>query len=303
MKSIVDFINESLENSIYEAASNDVKLMKKWLKEHKAKKLKVVGDEISIIGKTGSTYNELTFDNAENELPEYVKFNKEPYNATLEITGKGLLSLKGFPAPSTEGSLNIWDSDLEDFDLDFSNNKENGTITLHNCNKLKSFSGFKTIKGNSIPYVYIYGCKSLSSLQDFEGKNIKLSRVENADIKSLKGYPVVRTDKGGSDIKVFNCPNLVSLDIESNLTPNTIEIQNCPKLSKVGNINFKNGEVNYLYICDCPNVDEAFIEELVDNIKFGKDWGIINLAGTKVSENSNIVKKLKKKCPDFDFKF
>ena len=111
MKSIVDFINESLENNIYESASNEVKLMKKWLKEHNAKKLKVVGDEISIIGKTGSTYNELTFDNDENELPEYVKFNKEPYNATLEITGKGLLSLKGFPAPSTEGSLNSWDSE------------------------------------------------------------------------------------------------------------------------------------------------------------------------------------------------
>ena len=59
MKSIVDFINESLENNIYEAASNEVKLMKKWLKEHNAKKLNAVTENFLHCEIIGEVPNEL----------------------------------------------------------------------------------------------------------------------------------------------------------------------------------------------------------------------------------------------------
>ena len=53
MKSLLEYICES-PDIILESTPEDVKTMKKWLKAHQSKKLKVVGDEITVVGKTGT---------------------------------------------------------------------------------------------------------------------------------------------------------------------------------------------------------------------------------------------------------
>ena len=302
MKSLLEYLYES-SDIILESNPEDVKAMKKWLKSHQAKKLKVVGDEIVLAGKTGTTFNEITFDGSEKELPEFVKFQKEPFASTLEINGKGLETLKGFPTPGAAAHLSLYDFDsLEDFDMDFSNNDVQGTINLYDCTKLKSFSGFKTIKTKypHVPYVYIYRAKNLTSLEDFDGAPVRLCHIEECGIKSLKGFTVyqdIYNKENGIKIQVKKCPNLTTLDLQGDIAPRSIELGFCPKLSKVGNTSFGKGKVSFLYLYQCSSVDEEFLEDLLSRFEFDTNWGTLQLEGTKISPDSEVVKKFKEEHP------
>jgi hypothetical protein len=302
MKSLLECLYES-PNIILESTPEDVKAMKKWLKSHQAKKLKVVGDEIVLAGKTGAVFNEITFDGSEKELPEFVKFQKEPFVSTLEINGKGLETLKGFPTPGAAAHLSLYNFDsLEDFDMDFSNNDVQGTINFYDCTKLKSFSGFKTIKTKypHVPYVYIYRATKLTSLEDFDGAPVRLCYIEESGIKSLKGltiYPDIYDKNSGTKIEVKKCPNLTTLDLQGDLAPKSIELSFCTKLNKVGNTSFGKGKVKFLYLYQCSSVDEEFLEDLLSKIEFDTKWGELQLEGTKISPDSEVVKKFKEEHP------
>lgn len=305
MKSLLEYICES-PDIILESTPDDIKAMKKWLKSHQAKKLKVVGDEITVAGKTGTSINEITFDGSEKELPDFVKFDKTPYSATLEINGKGLETLKGFPTPGAAAHLSLYDFDsLEDFDMDFSNNDVQGTINFYDCTKLKSFSAFKTIKTKypSVPYVYIYRAKNLTSLEDFDGAPVRLCHIEESGIKSLKGwtvYPDMYDKETGAKIEAKRCPNLTTLDLQADIAPRSITLSFCSKLSKVGNTSFGKGKVSFLYLYQCSSVDEAFLEDLLSKIEFDTNWGTLQLEGTKISPDSEVVKKFKEEHPGIE---
>ena len=305
MKSLLEYICES-PDIILESTPEDIKAMKKWLKSHQAKKLKVVGDEITVVGKTGSAINEITFDGSEKELPDFVKFDKTPYSATLEINGKGLETLKGFPTPGAAAHMNLYELDkLSDFDLDFSENDVVGSISFYDCDGLKSFSGFKTLKTKypHVPYINIFGATKLTSLEDFDGAPVRLCRVEDSGIKSLKGltvYPDVYDKTSGTKIEAKRCPNLTTLDLQTDLAPKSITLSFCPKLSKVGNTSFGKGKVSFLYLYQCSSVDEAFLEDLLSKIEFDTKWGTLQLEGTKISPDSEVVKKFKEEHPGID---
>lgn len=305
MKSLLEYICES-PDIILESTPEDIKAMKKWLKSHQAKKLKVVGDEIVLAGKTGAVINEITFNGSEKELPEFVKFQKEPYVSTLEINGKGLETLKGFPTPGAAAHLDLYNFDsLEDFDMDFSNNDVQGTINFYDCTKLKSFSAFKTIKTKypHAPYINIFGATNLTSLEDFDGAPVKLCRIEESGIKSLKGwtvYPDVYDKNSGSKVEAKRCPNLTTLDLQAELAPRSITLSFCPKLSKVGNTSFGKGKVSFLYLYQCSSVDEDFLKDLLSKIEFDTKWGTLQLEGTKISPDSEVVKKFKEEHPGIE---
>lgn len=308
MKSLLEYLCES-PDIILESTPEDVKAMKKWLKSHQAKKLKVVGDEITVAGKTGAAINEITFDGSEKELPDFVKFDKTPYSATLEINGKGLETLKGFPAPGAAAYMNLYELDkLSDFDLDFSENDAIGSISFYDCDGLKSFSGFKTLKTKypMMPYIYLYRCKNLVSLKDFQEGDVRLCKVIGCGIKSLEGYktyPGVFNKSEGTDIKVEECPNLVSLDLEGDLAPRVLEVRKCPKLKKVGKFNFKSGKIDYVDFWK-SGIDERFLEDFIELAPMNEKYCHFNLRQTGIKEDSDVVKKIIKKYPnckiDFD---
>lgn len=299
MKSIVEFIYESVD-FINEGTSEE-KEMKKWLKQNGAKKMKVVNGEVVLVGKTGTSINELKLQPDVEELPDFVKFQKKPYDCTLELEGKSLKTLKGFPAPGPAAYLELYNcTSLKDFDLDLSNTTGGAIIELHDCTNLESLSGFKTAKksshGNGL---FIYNSpklKSLKELKDFSGDMSII--LENVGISDLEGYPTQEKNYE-QKISIIGAPNLVSLDgYHSKGSPRVIEFRDCPKLSKLGDISFtKKKEVDFIYFINCPKVDDAFLEGLLELCKIEDGYGKLQLINTGVKADSDVIKRFKKKYP------
>ena len=299
MKTLKEFIYESVD-FINEGTSEE-KEMKKWLKQNGAKKMKVVNGEVVLVGKTGTSINELKLQPDVEELPDFIKFQKEEFSCTLELEGKSLKTLKGFPAPGPAAHLKLYNcTSLKDFDIDLSNTTGGASIELHDCTNLESLSGFKTAKksshGNGL---YIYNSpklKSLKELKDFPDMGIIL---ENVGICDLEGYPT-QEKKYDQKIVIKGAPNLVSLDgYHSKSSPRVIEFRDCPKLSKLGDISFtKKKEVDFITFINCPKVDDAFLEELLDLCKFeDDDFGKLQLINTGVKADSDVIKRFKEKYP------
>lgn len=290
----------SLKESIqFVTESNDINgVLKKWLRQHKAQKIKVEDGMLVLTGKTGMVTNELHFDKGETDVPDNVKIKNENFTCGFLVTGPDLKTIKWIPSTYSTGQLYLEDCDsLEDFDAVMFN----GIVNIKNCKKLKSFSGMKSLKGKDAAYFYIENCPSLE-IDDFEGVKTKLN-IKNCGIKSLKGYPVFEETytfgKQGSSVKIENCDNLVSLDIKSDVAPKEFDFKDCGKLSKVGNCSWpKDGETNYYYFWKCSSVDEKFLEELYDMSSHG-EYGAVSIGGTKISPNSQIIKRIKKERPEW----
>jgi hypothetical protein len=305
MKRLKDYIYESID-FINEGSAED-KEMKKWLKQNGAKKMKVVNGEVVLVGKTGTSFNELKLQPNVEELPDFVKFQKDEFSCTLELEGKSLKTLKGFPAPGPAAHLELYNcTSLKDFDIDLSNSTGGATIELHDCTNLESLSGFKTAKKSSSDNgLYIYNSpklKSLKDLKDFPNMSI---RLENVGIYNLEGYPT-QEENYTQEIKITGAHNLVSLDgYHSKSSPRVIEFRDCPKLSKVGDMSFtKKKEVEFIYFINCPKVDDAFLEELLGLCKIEDDnWGKLVLVNTGVKADSDVIKRFKEKYPSKPVEF
>lgn len=299
MKRLKDCIYESID--FINEGTDEEKEMKKWLKQNGAKKLKVVNGEVVLTGRTGSTFNELRLQPDVEELPDFIKFQKNEYSCTFELEGKSLKTLKGFPAPGPAAHFELYNcTSLKDFDIDLSNATGGATIELHGCTNLENLSGFETAKKSSYGHsLYIYNSpklKSLKELKDFPDMCIKL---ENVGIINLEGYPTQEKNYT-QKIEIKGAPNLVSLDgYHSKSRPRVIEFRDCPKLSKVGNMSFtKDKKVDFIYFINCPKVDDAFLEEFLElcNIE-DENWGVLKLINTGVKADSDVIKRFKEKYP------
>lgn len=297
MLSLNEYINEKLTESILSTTNSGKellkdKILKKWLRQHKTKRIKVEDGMLVLTGKTGMVTNEIHFNPGETNLPDDIKFKNDKLISGLQITGPDLKSIKWVPYLDGGCWLYVEDCDsLEDFD----NKAEHGTINIINCKKLKSFSGIKNIKKPG--YFYLFDCPSVTSIKDFEGKECALS-LKNCGVISLEGYPKSFDPK----IEAEKCDNLVSLDIKWNTTPRVIELRECKKLSKIGNCSWpNNGELNFIYLIDCPNVDEKFLEELYDSANHNPKFGGLSLVGTKIDPNAPIVERIKSENPGWSF--
>ena len=298
---------ESIKNFILEAlnAPENLKMIKKWFKDHKGDRLKLTGDTIYVTGKSGAVHNSITFLPGETELPDYINIEPKEYTASLDIFGNDLTTFKGIPMPGPGAYLNVFDcNNLEDFDTDISKNTSLGSITFKNCKKLKSFSALDTLK-TRFSYFYLHDCPNLSSLKDFYNKNIVISKIENCGLDSLEGFPLIEVSSvRGPVIEVHGCSRLKSLDIVGKKTPSDIIITDCKNLSEVGNCSWpKDGETNRYDFNGCSNVDENFFEKIYDMSSHTSGWATINLKGTKVKEDSEIIKRIKSEIPEVKIYF
>lgn len=305
MKNLKDCIYESV-NFINEASTPEDKQIKKWLKSTGAKKFKVVNGEVVIPGKTRVMEHEMNLDADITELPDFIKFANPSYSAQLYLTADGLTTLKGFPYPSIDGGLDLHSKNLKDFDMDFSEEKScAGEINVRDCPNLESLSGFKTVNFKYPPSLYIYSAPKLQSLKDLADFPQMVCVLRDVGIKNLEGYPLGRpwSFNGANwvNLKLEKCHNLVSFDgLNTEYFIRVIDIVDCPKLSKIGNMSLPKGaKTDFISFRNCPKVDEQFIEELVSKTELQNDgFYYFKLTNTGVKEDAPIIKKIKEKYPN-----
>lgn len=258
---------------ICEATPED-RAINKWLKQHKCVKIKAVDGELVLSGRTNAIENEFNLLPGEETLPDNIKFADWKNSCALTITAPSAKSVSWAPVSENDGECYFKDcKTLEDFDCDYSN--YNGRcLTFKDCDRLKSFSGLKNIKRKHPIMIDFYNCASIKSLKQLDGVNYMLGNISGCPIKNLEGS---KTWNGYNDTLINGLPELESFDgaIFKDFTGINKELysfgaKDCPKLKRLGKVDFCNSKIRYIYFWNCPSIGREMIQDLIDNVPFDK---------------------------------